>query len=98
MVVTLEVPINLTSKTELFNYGSPTKTFVGFNFMHSMCIIYYQDTTPDGFKINNTTANYAFRVTDNGIQFFDTYMWKFFDNTVQEAYSNYIAEKELLEK
>jgi hypothetical protein len=95
-MITIEVPIEFSSKIEL--YSEINKRYVGLSIKHSMCIFYTREQYPDGSKVDMAQNQHPCRVTDDGIQFYDGYFWKFFDNVVQEAFAHFLAEKELLEK
>jgi len=101
MVVTIEVPIEFTAKTAMHTtnmHGNYENRYVGVSLRHGSCVVYNLDEYPVGTTVEIIQTNYAIRSTDDGLQYYDSYMWKFFDESVQEAFSNYLAEKELLEK
>ena len=96
----VKVELNLMIGNDEFFMKDPNggKRMIAISIKEGLCIMYIQHIDPDGYKWNNMHGTYAFRAIDDGIQFFDGFYWRYFDNKVQEQWSDYIAEKVLLEE
>lgn len=74
------------------------KRMIAISLEESICLMYIVHLDADGYKWNNTHGTYALKVANDGIQYFDGCYWRYFDKKVQEQWSDYIAEKVLLEE
>lgn len=102
MDISVQAPVDLKLKvnSNFFGVGpGGEQPYVAISATHGLCQVYCDVIQPDGSRyFHHIMGPYAFRETDNGIQYYDSYSWKYFDKMTQELYCGYLAEKELLDE
>jgi hypothetical protein len=96
--IQIEAKVDFRAKTKINigHYGSaPMDRIVLINVTHGMCTIGNMETFDGGCTYHfSYQGNYGIR-DQEGLQFFDmnTMQWRYFDDSVQEAYAQYALEK-----
>jgi hypothetical protein len=95
--VNIDVRVQFKAKSSNITLDGTAAT-VFFNFDVGMCQAGTY-TTYDGVNyLWNFINSYAVREAKDGLQFFDSshhFGWRYFDDSVQEAYAQYVLEREI---
>lgn len=91
--INVDVPVQLRSKMPSMG----TNYSVLINFDHAMCVVGYTQSYDGATYHWNYQNSYGIRESNVGLQFFDHHIncWKIFEEEIQEAYAQYLLEKEI---
>lgn len=101
LTVQMEIPVAVTLRVTNNNYywlDNPDNRliYLAVNHKQGICQPYITEVDVNGNRyIMNSGCHFAFRETNNGIQFYDN-GWRYFEKMTQELWVGYKAEDAIL--